>query len=88
MGQVNISKLHESFVSVGYSAESKLLEDICLATVSVCSIEGKSCPNRVLSTFYLPCQDLPTFSQKMDQLIQDNRCIQLSQPVAVANNQF
>lgn len=56
MGQVDKLKLHESFMSIGFTAtNSKVIEEICLAT------------------------DIPTFSQKMSQLIQDTRCTRLSQ---------
>lgn len=34
MGRANVTALHSSFVSVGYSADAKIVEEICLATVS------------------------------------------------------
>lgn len=35
MGRVNVSALHSSFVSVGYSADARIVEEICLATVCI-----------------------------------------------------
>ncbi|XP_055383125.1 exportin-6-A [Condylostylus longicornis] len=55
MGQVNINKLHESFLSVGFTNNLKFVEEICLST------------------------DFPTFSHKMNQLVQDQRYIRLLQ---------
>ncbi|KAG4078102.1 hypothetical protein HA402_002153 [Bradysia odoriphaga] len=54
MGQVSDAYFHESFVSLGYSTNSAMVYEICVA------------------------KDLPTFSQKMSQLIQDTRCSQLA----------
>lgn len=34
MGRVDVSELHASFVSVGYSANSKAVQEVCLAVVS------------------------------------------------------
>lgn len=34
MGQVNMKRLHEAFYMFGFSAENKLVQEICLATVS------------------------------------------------------
>lgn len=34
MGQVNMKRLHEAFYMFGFSADNKLVQEICLATVS------------------------------------------------------
>ena len=39
MGQVNIKRLHEAFYMFGFSADNKLVQEICLATVS--RVEGR-----------------------------------------------
>lgn len=35
MGRVNVNVLHSTFVTIGYSKDAQILEEICLATVNI-----------------------------------------------------
>lgn len=78
MGQVNPSQLHASFMTLGYSSDSKMVESVCLAVVSLNYVYLKIL-QLANARYLLNLQDLPTFSQRMALLIQDTRYSQFSQ---------
>ncbi|XP_055624317.1 exportin-6 isoform X2 [Toxorhynchites rutilus septentrionalis] len=55
MGEVDMKLLHGTFTGIGFPEDSKLVEDVCLAS------------------------DYPTFAHRMNQLIQDTKCGQLTE---------
>lgn len=78
MAQPNVNALHSAFVELGYMPESKIVEEICLAKVSFARYDPCDRERNDRLTKIFSFQDLPTFSAKVAQIIQDTKCIQYS----------
>lgn len=78
MGQVDRRQLLESFAQASLPVAQTALEEICQTSVSSLSFYFLNCLF-IFLIFFDFSQDIPTFTQKLTQLMQDAHCVHLNE---------